>query len=81
MSRSESYDHGNLGHETMLLELWTLLLPDRPLLKRVTKQWQDIGEQDGSFHPRVYRMENWFWFDACFKASNWGPEWGVKRAL
>ena len=50
MSRSESYDHGNLGHETMLLELWTLLLPDRPLLKRVTKQWQDIGEQDGSFH-------------------------------
>lgn len=43
--RSESYDHGNLGHETMLLELWTLLLPDRPLLKRVTKQWQDIGFQ------------------------------------
>jgi len=43
--RSESYDTGNLAHETLLLELWTLLLPDRPLLKRVTKQWQDIGFQ------------------------------------
>merc|ERR1719402_466284 len=43
--RSESFDDANLGHETQLLELWTLLQPDRPLLKRVTKQWQDIGFQ------------------------------------
>ena len=43
-SRSESFDDANLSHETQLLELWTLLQPDRPLLKRVTKQWQDIGE-------------------------------------
>ena len=42
--RSESFDDANLSHETQLLELWTLLQPDRPLLKRVTKQWQDIGE-------------------------------------
>ena len=41
--RSESFDDANLSHETQLLELWTLLQPDRPLLKRVTKQWQDIG--------------------------------------
>ena len=26
-----------------LLQLWTLLQPDNPLLKRVTKQWQTIG--------------------------------------
>jgi len=43
--RSESFDDANLSHETQLLELWTLLQPDRPLLKRVTKQWQDIGFQ------------------------------------
>lgn len=43
--RSEGFDSGNLVHETCLLELWTLLQPDRPLLKRVTKQWQDIGFQ------------------------------------
>ena len=27
-----------------LLQLWTLLQPDTPLHKRVTKQWQTIGE-------------------------------------
>jgi len=43
--RSESFDDANLSHETQLLELWTLLQPDRQLLKRVTKQWQDIGFQ------------------------------------
>ena len=26
-----------------LLQLWTLLKPDTPLEKRVTKQWQSIG--------------------------------------
>ena len=59
VSRSESYDTGNLAHETLLLELWTLLLPDRPLLKRVTKQWQDIGERDGGKLVLV----------GCFQAS------------
>lgn len=43
--RAESFDDCKLPHETGLLELWTLLQPDRPLLKRVTRQWQDIGFQ------------------------------------
>jgi len=43
--RAEAFDDGNLQHEMQLLELWTLLQPDRPLLTRVTKQWQDIGFQ------------------------------------
>merc|ERR1711862_874059 len=36
---------GNLDHEMLLLQLWTLLQPDTPLLMRVTKQWQSIGFQ------------------------------------
>jgi len=43
--RAEAFDDGNLQHEMQLLELWTLLQPDKPLLTRVTKQWQDIGFQ------------------------------------
>lgn len=43
--RSEPFDDGNLNHEMQLLELWTLLQPDTPLLKRKTKQWQTIGFQ------------------------------------
>jgi len=43
--RAEGFDDGNLQHEMQLLELWTLLQPDKPLLTRVTKQWQDIGFQ------------------------------------
>merc|ERR1719295_1921192 len=57
--RSESFDDANLSHETQLLELWTLLQPDRPLLKRVTKQWQDIV-----FKARIQKQisEGWeFW--------------------
>ena len=42
--RSEPLDDGNLNHEMQLLELWTLLQPDTPLLKRKTKQWQTIGQ-------------------------------------
>ena len=43
-SRSEPFNDGNLGHEMELLQLWTLLKPDTPLEKRVTKQWQSIGK-------------------------------------
>lgn len=43
--RAESFDSENLSHEQDLVELWTLLQPDRPLATRVTKQWQDIGFQ------------------------------------
>lgn len=43
--RSISYNEGDLNHEMWLLELWTLLQPDRPLATRITKQWQDIGFQ------------------------------------
>jgi len=43
--RAEAFDGGNLQHEMDLLQLWTLLQPDVPLHKRVTKQWQDIGFQ------------------------------------
>jgi len=43
--RSEQFDAENLQHEMQLLQLWTLLQPDNPLLKRVTKQWQTIGFQ------------------------------------
>lgn len=43
--RAESFSSDNLVHETQLVELWSLLQPDRPLLTRVTKQWQDIGFQ------------------------------------
>ena len=42
-SRSEPFNDGNLEHEMELLQLWTLLKPDTPLEKRVTKQWQSIG--------------------------------------
>ena len=58
--RSESFDDANLSHETQLLELWTLLQPDRPLLKRVTKQWQDIGEY--YWHIWVFQ-----WFNLIVK--------------
>jgi len=43
--RSISYNEDDLNHEMWLLELWTLLQPDRPLATRITKQWQDIGFQ------------------------------------
>jgi len=43
--RAESFDSDNLTHEKQLVELWSLLQPDRPLVTRVTKEWQDIGFQ------------------------------------
>merc|ERR1719259_1454652 len=43
--RSEAFNENNLDHEMSLLQLWTLLKPDTPLHKRVTKQWQTIGFQ------------------------------------
>jgi len=43
--RSEPFNESNLEHEMSLLQLWTLLQPDTPLHKRVTKQWQTIGFQ------------------------------------
>jgi len=43
--RSEAFNENNLDHEMSLLQLWTLLQPDTPLHKRVTKQWQTIGFQ------------------------------------
>lgn len=43
--RSEQYDGDNLQHEQKLLELWNNLMPDSPLLQRITKQWQEIGFQ------------------------------------
>ena len=42
--RAEAFDDGNLQHEMQLLELWTLLQPDKPLLTRVTKQWLNIAD-------------------------------------
>ncbi|XP_049770655.1 ELMO domain-containing protein 2 [Schistocerca cancellata] len=43
--RKTWYDASNLDHERKLLRLWQLLMPDKPLESRVTKQWQDIGFQ------------------------------------
>jgi hypothetical protein len=52
LRRAESFDDCKLPHETGLLELWTLLQPDRPLLKRVTRQWQDIGNSSSCYGVR-----------------------------
>lgn len=35
----------NAAHELKLLELWMLLMPDKPLEARITKQWGEIGFQ------------------------------------
>ncbi|XP_076044267.1 ELMO domain-containing protein 2 [Oratosquilla oratoria] len=43
--RKETYDAGKEEHETKLLRLWDALMPQVPLEKRITKQWQDIGFQ------------------------------------
>jgi len=43
--RTELYDEDNLEHERKLLELWTLLMNNKPLPSRITKQWQQIGFQ------------------------------------
>nr|CAG4652045.1 EOG090X0AMT [Triops cancriformis] len=43
--RTCPYDADNQEHEAKVLELWSLLMPNRPLLSRVTRQWQEIGFQ------------------------------------
>lgn len=43
--RCKQYDSNNPDHEAKLLRLWNLLMPDRPLEARITKDWQDIGFQ------------------------------------
>lgn len=43
--RCTQYDSNNPDHEAKLLRLWNLLMPDRPLEARITKDWQDIGFQ------------------------------------
>lgn len=44
--RSTPYDSCNFEHEEKLLQLWTLLNPNGPVLEdRISKQWQDIGFQ------------------------------------
>lgn len=39
------YDSYNEEHEMKLLKLWSLLMPNKPLESRISKQWQDIGFQ------------------------------------
>ena len=39
------YDPNQKSHEKRLLELWTLLMPDVPLLHRHSKQWERLGFQ------------------------------------
>ncbi|CAB3238869.1 unnamed protein product [Arctia plantaginis] len=43
--RRTQFDSNNDEHEQMLLNLWSLLVPDSPLEGRVSKQWQHIGFQ------------------------------------
>lgn len=43
--RTTQYDCENLEHETKLLELWKLLMPNVHLVGRISKQWQEIGFQ------------------------------------
>lgn len=45
--RKTQYDSNIPEHEEKLLKLWSLLVPNDPLEKRVTKQWQHIGFQVG----------------------------------
>lgn len=44
-ARTTPYDSTRLEHETKLLKLWRLLMPEQELETRITKQWQDIGFQ------------------------------------
>ncbi|XP_074541939.1 ELMO domain-containing protein 2 [Halichoeres trimaculatus] len=44
-ARKEVFDSENNVHETMLLKLWDLLMPNVKLESRITKQWGDIGFQ------------------------------------
>jgi len=41
----EPYNKENKTHEKMLLELWSLIFPDRKLESRVSEQWKAMGFQ------------------------------------
>ncbi|KAJ8297396.1 hypothetical protein KUTeg_023927 [Tegillarca granosa] len=43
--RTTKYDSQNEEHEEKLQQLWTLLMPDVKLEKRISKQWTEIGFQ------------------------------------
>eukprot|EP00499_Haloplacidia_sp_CaronLabIsolate_P011551 CAMPEP_0196779736 /NCGR_PEP_ID=MMETSP1104-20130614/6556_1 /TAXON_ID=33652 /ORGANISM="Cafeteria sp., Strain Caron Lab Isolate" /LENGTH=254 /DNA_ID=CAMNT_0042149919 /DNA_START=196 /DNA_END=960 /DNA_ORIENTATION=+ len=43
--RLTPFESGNVEHEKMLVELWTLLRPGVQLEDRYTRQWGDIGFQ------------------------------------
>lgn len=53
--RKTQYDSNNSDHEDKLLKLWALLVPDKPLEARITKEWQYIGFQVNImlFHYKV----------------------------
>ena len=42
---STMYDKSNPAHEELLLNLWKLLCPNRPLSNRISSDWGDIGFQ------------------------------------
>ncbi|KAL4213456.1 ELMO/CED-12 family-domain-containing protein [Rhizopus microsporus] len=44
-SISTKYDSNNKEHEDKLLQLWSKLIPNKPLQSRITKQWVEIGFQ------------------------------------
>ena len=41
-SISTKYDSNNKEHEDKLLQLWSKLIPNKPLQSRITKQWVDV---------------------------------------
>ncbi|XP_032512847.2 ELMO domain-containing protein 2 [Danaus plexippus] len=43
--RCTQFDSNNSSHEEKLLNLWNLMVPDKPLEARVSKDWQYIGFQ------------------------------------
>ncbi|XP_014662267.1 PREDICTED: ELMO domain-containing protein 2-like [Priapulus caudatus] len=45
MTRLLRYDSLNETHETLLMELWCKLVPERQLPSRITKEWSYIGFQ------------------------------------
>jgi len=43
--RREKFDSKNQNHEKLLLELWSMLQPERVLSNRISRDWEDIGFQ------------------------------------
>ncbi|KAL3900213.1 MAG: hypothetical protein SGCHY_001490 [Lobulomycetales sp.] len=50
---STDFDPNSKAHETKLLSLWMLLMPDEPLDARVSQKWKDIGFQGLLSHSRL----------------------------